>query len=147
MNLHTLKPAKGSKRPKRRVGRGRASGMGKTSSRGHKGQMARSGHKHKPTFEGGQMPLVRRIPKRGFKNVNRITYIPVNLAALDRFEAGTEVTVEILRAEGLVRGPTAPVKILGNGDLSKKLILKVHAFSAAAKTKIEAAGGVCDVIE
>ncbi len=147
MNLHTLKPAKGSKRPKRRVGRGRASGMGKTSSRGHKGQMARSGHKHKPTFEGGQMPLVRRIPKRGFKNVNRVTYIPVNLAALDRFEDGSEVTVEILRAAGLVRGPSAPVKILGNGDLSKKLTLKVHAFSATAKAKVEAAGGVCDVIQ
>ena len=147
MNLHTLKPAKGSKRPKRRVGRGRASGMGKTSSRGHKGQMARSGHKHKPTFEGGQMPLVRRIPKRGFKNVNRVTYIPVNLAALERFEDGTEVTIEVLRGAGLVRGPSAPVKILGNGDLSKKLTLKAHAFSATAKTKVEAAGGVCDVIQ
>ena len=147
MNLHTLQPAKGSRRARRRVGRGRASGWGKTSNRGHKGQMARSGHKHKPTFEGGQMPLVRRMPKRGFKNVNRTTYLPVNLAALERFEDGAEVTAESLRAAGLARGPAAPVKILGNGELSRKLTVKAHAFSATARKKIEAAGGVCEVIQ
>ena len=147
MNLHTLKPAKGATRPKRRVGRGRASGMGKTSSKGHKGQMARKGHKRKATFEGGQMPLVRRIPKRGFKNVNEITYLPVNVAALERFEDGTEVTVDLLRSSGLARGAGAgPVKVLGNGELSRKLTVKAHAFSAGARSKIEAAGGTCEVI-
>lgn len=147
MNLHTLKPAKGSKRAKRRVGRGRASGMGKTSSRGHKGQMARSGHKHKATFEGGQMPLVRRIPKRGFTNRTRLAYIPVNLASLEQFDTGAEVTVESLRASGLARGTLECIKILGNGELSKKLTVKAHAFSATARTKIEAAGGVCEVVQ
>lgn len=110
--------------------------------------MARSGHKYKPTFEGGQMPLVRRMPKRGFKNVNDINYIPVNLAALERFDDGTEVTVEQLRASGLARGrATAPIKILGNGDCSRKLSVKAHAFSAAAKRKIEAAGGACEIVK
>lgn len=147
MNLHTLQTAKGSKRTKKRVGRGRASGLGKTGGRGHKGQMARPGHKHKPTFEGGQMPLVRRMPKRGFNNVNRLTHLPVNLSALDRFEDGAEVSLDLLRASGLARGTVKTVKILGNGELSKKLTVKAHAFSATAKQKIEAAGGVCEVIQ
>ena len=147
MNLHTLHPSKGSRKPRKRVGRGRASGMGKTSTAGHKGQMARKGHKVKPTFEGGQMPLVRRMPKRGFTNVNDVDYLPVNVAALSRFEDGAEVTVESLRASGLVRGPKAPVKILGNGELSTKLNVKVQAFSASARTKIEAAGGSCEVVK
>ncbi len=146
MNLHTLKATPGARKPRRRVGRGRASGWGKTSTRGHKGQMARKGHKVKPTFEGGQMPLVRRLPKRGFKNVNRESYAPVNLAALERFAADSEVTVEVLRAQGLVRGKAAPVKVLGTGEISRKLTVKAHAFSATAKTKIEAAGGTCEVI-
>jgi large subunit ribosomal protein L15 len=146
MNLHTLKPAKGSRRPKRRVGRGRASGMGKTSSRGHKGQYARSGHKYKPTFEGGQMPLVRRMPKRGFKNLNEVVYMPVNVGLLARFEDGTEVTVATLRDAGLANGSSVKVKVLGTGDLSRKLTVKAHAFSAVARQKIEAAGGTCEVI-
>ena len=146
MNLHSLKPAAGSKKAKRRVGRGRASGMGKTSGSGHKGQMARSGHKHKPTFEGGQMPLVRRIPKRGFKNINNVVFTPVNLGSLNQFDEGTEITMDILRGAGLVRGPSSRVKILGQGDLSKKLTVKVHAFSASAREKIEASGGTCEII-
>ncbi len=147
MNLHSLKPAKGSSRPKRRLGRGRASGLGKTSGRGHKGQYARSGHKYKPTFEGGQMPLVRRMPKRGFKNVNEVVYLPVNCAALAQFDAGTEVTVDLLRATGLARGSSAPVKILGHGELDRSLTVKAHAFSASARSKIEAAGGSCEIVK
>lgn len=147
MNLHSLSPAKGSRRTRKRVGRGRASGMGKTSTAGHKGQMARKGHKVKPTFEGGQMPLVRRMPKRGFKNVNDVDYIPVNIAALGQFTEGAEVTVKELRASGLVRGPSAPVKILGNGEISQKIHVKVQAFSASARAKIEAAGGTCETVK
>ncbi len=147
MNLHTLKPVKGARTPKQRVGRGRASGRGKTSTSGHKGQMARSGHKVKPTFEGGQMPLVRRIPKRGFKNINRETYVPVNLAALERFDEGAEVTVESLREMGLARGTEKRIKILGNGDLSRKLTVKAHAFSGTARKKIEAVGGACEILQ
>lgn len=147
MNLHTLSPAKGSRKTRKRVGRGRASGMGKTSTAGHKGQMARKGHKVKPTFEGGQMPLVRRIPKRGFKNVKDVDYIPVNVGALSQFEAGAEVNEMSLRACGLARGPKAPVKILGNGEISVNLIVKAHAFSASARSKIEAAGGSCEVVQ
>lgn len=147
MNLHSLKPAEGSKRAKRRVGRGRASGMGKTSSRGHKGQMARSGHKHKPTFEGGQMPLVRRMPKRGFKNINDVDFTPVNVGRLEHFESGEEVTVETLRRAGLMRGRVGLVKILGQGELTKKLTVKSHAFSKSARAKIEAAGGTCEVVK
>lgn len=147
MNLHTLSPAKGATRPKRRLGRGHGSGSGKTSGKGHKGQMARSGHKHKATFEGGQMPLVRRIPKRGFKNVNDIDYVPVNVGALAVFEEGAEVDVLALRTAGLARGPVGLVKILGTGDLAKRLTVKAHAFSASARKKIEDAGGACEVIQ
>lgn len=109
--------------------------------------MARSGHKVKPTFEGGQMPLVRRIPKRGFKNISRVTYVPVNLAALERFDEGAEVTVESLREMGLARGTEKRIKILGNGDLSRKLTVKAHAFSGTAREKIEAAGGACEILQ
>ncbi len=146
MNLHTLKATPGSRKARKRVGRGRASGWGKTSSRGHKGQYARSGHKHKPTFEGGQMPLVRRLPKRGFKNVNRIEAIPVNVSSLDRFDEGTEVTPELLLQAGLTHNRAKKVKILGQGDLTRKLTVKAHAFSATAQQKIEAVGGVCEII-
>jgi large subunit ribosomal protein L15 len=146
MDLHSLKPAKGSTHRKLRVGRGRASGKGKTSARGQKGQMSRSGSTHKPLFEGGQMPIARRIPKRGFKNVNRKVMAPVNLAMLDRFEDGAEVTVEVLREAGLVKGRWDGVKILGTGDISKKLTVKATAFSATAKDKIEAAGGSCETV-
>lgn len=146
MDLHTLKPAKGSTHRKMRVGRGRASGKGKTSARGQKGQMSRSGSTHKPLFEGGQMPMSRRIPIRGFKNYNRKELAPVNLAALDKFEDGAEITEAVLREAGLVKGRFDGVKILGNGELTKKLSVKATAFSAAAKEKIEAAGGSCEVI-
>ncbi|HPR82428.1 MAG TPA: 50S ribosomal protein L15 [Pontiellaceae bacterium] len=146
MELHSLQPAKGSTHRKMRVGRGRASGKGKTSGRGHKGAYARSGHKHKPLFEGGQMPMARRIPKRGFSNYTRKVLAPVNVAALDAFEAGTVVTLDLLRQVKLVNGQWDGVKVLGNGEISKKLSVKACAFSASAKEKIEAAGGTCEII-
>jgi large subunit ribosomal protein L15 len=146
MYLHTLKPAEGSRHRKIRVGRGRASGKGKTSGRGHKGQMARAGATHKPLFEGGQMPLVRRLPKRGFKNINRKYFAPVNLCDLNVFEEGTEVTVELLAAKGLVNGQFDGVKVLGDGAIEKKLTVKVNAFSASAKEQIEAVGGTCEIV-
>jgi len=146
MDLHTLKPAEGSTHRKIRVGRGRASGKGKTSGRGHKGLYARSGSSHKPLFEGGQMPMSRRIPKRGFNNFARKVLAPVNLAALDKLVDGSEVTEQSLREAGLVNGRFDGVKILGNGDISKKLSIKVTAFSVTAKEKIEAAGGTCETV-
>jgi large subunit ribosomal protein L15 len=146
MELHSLQPAKGSTHRKMRVGRGRASGKGKTSGRGHKGAYARSGHKHKPLFEGGQMPMARRIPKRGFSNYTRKIFAPVNVAALNAFEAGTVVTLELLRQAGFVNGQWDGIKVLGNGEISKKIVVKADAFSAAAKEKIEAAGGSCEII-
>jgi large subunit ribosomal protein L15 len=129
-----------------RVGRGSGSGMGKTAGRGHKGQMARKGHKHKIGFEGGQMRLVRRIPKRGFTNPVRRSYLPVSVGDLSRFDENTEVTVGVLRNCGLVKGCVDGVKILGGGELAKKLIVKVQAFSQSARAKIEAAGGSCEVV-
>ena len=147
MQLHQLETDPGARQGRKRLGRGRASGKGKTSGKGHKGQMARKGHKHKDGFEGGQMPLIRRIPKRGFKNINRVNYAPVNVAALERFEDGAEVTTEILRSSGLVNGNWDGIKILGAGELTRKLIVKASAFSEGARRKIEAAGGACEVIE
>lgn len=146
MDLHSLKPAEGSKHRKIRVGRGRASGKGKTAGRGHKGQMSRAGATHKPLFEGGQMPFVRKLPKRGFNNYNRKEILPVNLDALNAFEDGTEVTIELLIEKGLVNGRFDGVKVLGSGSVEKKLTVKVNAFSASAKEKIEAAGGSCEVV-
>jgi large subunit ribosomal protein L15 len=146
MDLHSLQPAEGSTHRKIRVGRGRASGKGKTGGRGHKGQMSRAGASHKPLFEGGQMPFVRKLPKRGFKNFTRVEMIPVNLDALNVFEDGTEVTIELLKEKGLVNGRFDGVKILGGGSVEKKLTIKVNAFSASAKEKIEAAGGTCEVV-
>jgi large subunit ribosomal protein L15 len=146
MDLHSLQTTEGSKHRRIRLGRGRASGKGKTSGRGHKGQMSRTGSKHKPLFEGGQMPLVRKLPKRGFTNFTRKTFVPVNLDALSKFEDGTEVTIELLKETGLVNGRFDGVKILGNGTLEKKLTVKVNAFSATAKEKIEAAGGSCEIV-
>ena len=145
MQLHELETDPGARTDRKRLGRGRASGKGKTSGKGHKGQMARKGHKHKDGFEGGQMPLIRRIPKRGFKNINRVVFAPVNVAALERYEDGTEVTPEVLRASGLVNGPADGIKILGSGELSRKLTVTATAFSEAARRKIEAAGGTCKV--
>ena len=147
MNLHQLTNRPGARRPKKRVGCGESSGHGKTSCRGTKGQMSRSGHKRKPAFEGGQMRLIRRIPKRGFNHPTKIVFVPVNLSELGRFDNGTEVDVALLRKTGLVNGNTEAVKILGDGQLEKKLTVKASAFSAAAKSKIEAAGGTCVVVE
>ncbi len=146
MDLHSLQPAEGSKHRKIRVGRGRASGKGKTAGRGHKGQFSRAGASHKPLFEGGQMPFVRKLPKRGFKNFTRKEIIGVNLDALNVFEEGSEVTVALLQEKGLANGRFDAVKILGNGNVEKKLTVKVNAFSASAKEKIEAAGGTCEIV-
>lgn len=147
MDLSTLSPAPGSRRERRRVGRGIGSGRGKTSGRGHKGQKSRSGGNVRPGFEGGQKPLQLRLPKRGFYNPFRVEYAVVNIAALeDRFEAGAEVTPETLRAAGLVKHPDDKVKILATGELTKPLTVRVHAFSKAAEEKIAAAGGKAEVI-
>ena len=146
MNLHSLKPAEGSTHRKIRVGRGRASGKGKTSARGQKGQMSRSGSGHKPLFEGGQMPMARRIPKRGFTNFTRKVFAPVNLNVLAVFDDGSEISIETLRERGLVKGRWDGVKVLGTGEITKKLTIKASAFSASAKEKIEAAGGSCEVV-
>ena len=146
MDLHSLKPAEGSTHRKIRVGRGRASGKGKTSARGQKGQMSRSGSGHKPLFEGGQMPMARRIPIRGFKNYTRKELAPANLAALDKLDDGAEVTESVLREAGLIKGRWDGVKILGNGEITKQLTIKATAFSATAKEKIEAAGGSCETV-
>jgi len=147
MNLHSLINTPGARKARMRVGRGESSGKGKTSGKGNKGQMSRTGHKHKPTFEGGQMRLARRIPKMGFTNPAHKQFIPVNVADLAQFEAGTEVTPAMLRAVGLAKGPAYGIKILGDGDLTVKLMVKAHAFSAGAKAKIEAAGGACEIIK
>ena len=147
INLHSLKNTPGAKKVRMRVGRGESSGKGKTSGKGNKGQMARTGHKHKPDFEGGQMRLARRIPKMGFTNPAHKQFIPVNVADLGQFEAGTEVTPAMLRAVGLARGNGYGIKILGNGELIVKLTVKAQAFSAGAKAKIEAAGGVIELLK
>ena len=146
MKLHVLSPAAGSVKPAYRKGRGAGSGNGKTAGRGHKGQKARSGGGTRIGFEGGQMPLARRLPKRGFNNIFGTTYAPVNVSALEKFEDGTEVTAETLREAGIVKNALDGVKILGNGTLTKKLTVKAAAFSASAKEKIEAAGGKAEVI-
>ena len=146
MELTNLKPAEGSKHSDSfRRGRGHGSGNGKTAGKGHKGQKARSGAP-RPGFEGGQMPLYRRLPKRGFKNRNTKEIVGINVDALERFENDTVVTVETLLETGIVKNPRDGVKILGNGELTKKLTVKVDAFSEGAKAKIEAVGGTCEVI-
>jgi large subunit ribosomal protein L15 len=146
MRLDELKPAAGSSKKRKRVGRGDGSGHGKTSCRGHKGQGARSGGNVQPGFEGGQMPLQRRLPKRGFHNPFRIEMSVVNLGQLESFPAGVEVTPESLSQQGLLTGKQRSVKILGEGSLSKALTVKAHGFSAKAKEKIEAAGGKAELI-
>lgn len=146
MDLSNLRPAEGSKHSDSfRRGRGHGSGNGKTAGKGHKGQKARSGAP-RPGFEGGQMPLYRRIPKRGFKNRNSKTIIGINVSSLERFENDTVVTVETLMEAGIVKNPRDGVKILGNGELTKRLTVKTDAVSEGAKAKIEAAGGTCEVI-
>ena len=146
MNLSNLHPAEGSKHSDSfRRGRGHASGNGKTAGKGHKGQKARSGAP-RPGFEGGQMPLYRRLPKRGFTNINSKEIVGINVSALERFENDSVVSVETLLQTGVIKNPQDGVKILGNGELTKKLVVKANAFSEGAKAKIEAVGGTCEVI-
>ena len=147
MKLNQLTATPGATKERKRIGRGYGSGNGKTAGKGHKGQKARAGHGQQPGFEGGQMPLQRRVPKRGFNNIFAKEISAVNVAALDKaFEDGTTVTVESLVEKGLVKKAKDGVKILGNGELTKKLNVSVHAYSEAAKQKIEAAGGKAEVI-
>jgi len=145
MELHNLRPTKGSRKNRHRVGRGTGSGIGKTSGRGENGAGSRSGWSSRPGREGGQMPLYRRIPKRGFFNIFRVSYQVVNLSDLSRCDAG-EITKESLRAAGLISKMKEPVKILGNGEIEKALTVKVQAFSKSAKEKIEKAGGKAEVV-
>ncbi|OZI13170.1 50S ribosomal protein L15 [Bacillus sp. FJAT-42315] len=146
MKLHELKPAEGARKERNRVGRGPGSGNGKTAGKGHKGQNARSGGGVRLGFEGGQTPLFRRLPKRGFTNINRKEFAIVNLDVLNRFEEGTEVTPELLIETGVVSNEKAGIKILAKGNVEKKLTVKAHKFSAAAKEAIEAAGGTTEVL-
>lgn len=146
MNLNDLKPAPGSREKTTRKGRGIGSGLGKTAGRGHKGQKARSGGGVRPGFEGGQMPLQRRIPKRGFTNIFRKNIAVVSLADLNQFEAGVTVTPAMLREAGLVKGKVDGIKILANGDIEKSLTVQVNQCSKGAAAKIEAAGGKVEVI-
>jgi len=141
MNLNDLRPSEGSKKSSFRVGRGHGSGSGKTAGKGHKGQKARSGGGVRPGFEGGQMPLYRRLPKRGFTNRNSVEIVGINVDLLNRFEDGAVVTIEAMIQAGIIKNPRDGVKILGKGDLTKKLSVQANAFSAGAKEKIEAAGG------
>lgn len=146
MKLHSLQKAEGSTHRRRRVGRGDASGWGRTCGRGEKGQKSRSGAVVRPFFEGGQIPLFRRIPKRGFNSLNRKSYNIVNLSVIEAsFDTGGTVDVESLKAKGIISDNNLPLKILANGDISKSVTVKADKFSAAAKTKIEAAGGTCEV--
>ncbi|GHI00478.1 50S ribosomal protein L15 [Neobacillus kokaensis] len=146
MKLHELKPAEGSRLERKRKGRGIGSGNGKTAGKGHKGQKARSGGGVRVGFEGGQTPLMRRLPKRGFTNISRKEFAIVNLDALNRFEEGTEVTPELLIETGVVSNEKSGIKILAKGNVEKKLTVKAHKFSSAAKEAIEAAGGSTEVI-
>jgi large subunit ribosomal protein L15 len=147
MRLHDLKPRPGAKHRRKRLGQGESSGHGKTSGRGGKGQTARSGSSIRIGFEGGQMPLIRRIPKRGFNNARHATtYIPVNIESLNVFEEGARVDEAALRSVGLANGKGHGVKILGSGELTRKLSVSAHSFSASAKAKIEAKGGTCEII-
>ena len=146
MKLHELSPAEGSTKESKRIGRGHGSGQGKTAGKGHKGQNARSGGGVRPGFEGGQMPLARRIPKRGFNNIFGTTYAVINVSDLEQFVDGTVVDAELLAAAGLVKKSCDGIKVLGNGEVSKKLTVKVAAFSQTAKEKIEKAGGKAEVI-
>ena len=147
MKLHELKYNEGSKKDIKRLGRGSSSGTGKTSGKGHKGQNARSGGGVRPGFEGGQLPLYRRLPKRGFSNAMfKKTYVVINVSDLNRFEDGTVVTPELLKEIGIAKRQLSGVKILGNGNIEKKLTVRANVFSAVAKEKIEAAGGKIEVI-
>lgn len=147
MKLHELSPAEGSKKEVKRIGRGAGSGQGKTAGKGHKGAKARAGYSRRPGFEGGQMPLQRRLPKRGFNNIFKTEYAVVNVASLEeRFESGSVVDVDSLKACGLIKKELDGVKVLGKGTLTKELTVKVAAISESAKAKIEAAGGKVEVL-
>jgi ribosomal protein L15, bacterial/organelle len=146
MKLHELSPAPGSVTSRKRLGRGAGSGLGKTSGKGHKGQKARSGHGKGAYFEGGQLPLVRRIPKRGFTNIFKKEYALVNVSSLEAFDNGATVDVYDLMKMGLVKKPLDGLKVLGNGDITKKLTVKAAKFTGAAKEKIEAVGGKAEVV-
>ena len=146
LQLHTIKPNPGAKHRKKRLGNGESSGLGKTCGKGNKGQKARSGGTIRPGFEGGQMPMTRRIPKRGFNNIFATKYSVVNVSDLDQFVDGTVVDADLLKASGLIKKTNDGVKILGNGELTKNLIVKAAAFSASAKEKIEKAGGKAEVM-
>ena len=146
MNLHELKPADGARKKEVRVGRGIGSSVGKTCGRGHKGQKARSGGGVRPGFEGGQMPIYRRLPKRGFKNVWAKKYAEVNVETLNRFDDGSEVDAVALVEYGILKNVLDGIKILGNGEVTKKLTVRAQAFTKSAKEKIEAAGGTAEVI-
>lgn len=146
MKLHDLAPAQGSVKGSKRIGRGPASGQGKTAGKGHKGQKARSGGSIRPGFEGGQMPLARRVPKRGFNNIFAKKIVAINLSSLNAFEDDAVVTADTLIEKGIIKKAYDGVKVLGNGELTKKLTVQVAAFSASAKQKIEAAGGKAEEV-
>ena len=146
MKLHELKPALGSTKDVQRIGRGHGSGNGKTAGKGHKGQKARAGHGMRPGFEGGQMPLQRRVPKRGFNNIFAEEWIAINVSALEAFEDGTVVDAAAIKDNGIIKKADLPVKVLANGKLTKKLTVKLNAFSAAAAEKINSVGGKAEVI-
>ena len=147
MKLHELRPSEGAFKTSKRLGRGTGSGLGKTSGKGHKGQNARSGGGVRPGFEGGQLPLFRRLPKRGFSNAMfKVEYATINVSDLEKFEDGAVVTPELLKEMGILKKQLAGVKVLGNGELTKKLTVKAHKFSESAKEKIEAIGGKAEVI-
>ncbi len=147
MELHELRTVPGSRRPRKRRGRGPGSGLGKSAGRGEKGQKARSGYHSKPGFEGGQMPLKRRLPKVGFTSPFPTIYLPVNIGALAVFPEGTEVTPQVLRERRMIRSAKQPIKILGRGAIDRKLVVEAHRFSRSARTAIEAAGGTCREIK
>ncbi|MGN0494323.1 MAG: 50S ribosomal protein L15 [Acutalibacteraceae bacterium] len=146
MKMHELAPAFGSTKEAKRIGRGHGSGNGKTAGKGHKGQKARAGHGMRPGFEGGQMPLQRRIPKRGFNNIFAEEWAAINLSALEVFEDGATVDAAALADKGIIKKASLPVKVLGNGKLTKKLNVKLNAFSASAAEKINSVGGKAEVI-
>jgi large subunit ribosomal protein L15 len=146
MNLHELTPARGAKKRRKRIGRGPGSGHGKTATKGHKGLLARSGGGKRPGFEGGQMPLVRRLPKFGFTNPSRVEYSIVNLTSFSDWTGSETITPQVMVDAGLVKRKKRPIKILGNGELKKPLVVQAHKFSKSAEVKIQAAGGRVEVI-
>lgn len=146
MKMHELSPAFGSTKEAKRIGRGHGSGNGKTAGKGHKGQKARAGHGMRPGFEGGQMPLQRRIPKRGFNNIFAVEWAAINVSALEAFEDGATVDAAALAEKGIIKKANLPIKVLGNGKLTKKLTVKLNAFSASAAEKINSVGGKAEVI-